>query len=231
MFKEGLSGELNLRTRDRRRLTRPLLPPCFTTAVLYGSHWAVELEEQHALKGNHLPGMRADSYGNLYGKPCKQQGLLPALTHPQSQSFGLGLIENWMAPKSRDSQRNIYFISLKDFLDEGWDSREHLPVVDAPVRHPESNMCCPATPVGVRNVMMVATSPEPLAASFVNSSNSAPIVCLAQFLVLRGQQLYDVTPLAWEMSHWTWDFGTQRGHGNSPLWTLRDNYIRPKTGI
>ena len=39
--------------------------------------------------------------------------------------------------------------------------------------------------------MIVATSPEPLAASFIHSSNSAPIVCLAQFLVLWAQQLYD----------------------------------------
>ena len=67
------------------------------------------------MKGNRLPGMRADSYGNLYEKPRKLQGLLHTLTHPKSRSFGLGFIENWMAPKNRDSQRNFYFISLKTF--------------------------------------------------------------------------------------------------------------------
>ena len=66
-----------------------------------------------------------------------------------------------------------------------------MPIVDVLVRHPESNMRCPASPVGVRNVMMVATPPEPLAASFIHSSNSASIVCLAQLLVLQAQQLYD----------------------------------------
>ena len=59
------------------------------------------------------------------------------------------------------------------------------------MRHPESNMRCPASLVGVRNVMIVPTSPEPLAASFIHSSHSAPIVCWAQFLVVWAQQLYD----------------------------------------
>lgn len=73
----------------------------------------MELEVQHTMKGNRLPGMCADSYGNLYEKPRKLQGLPHTLTHPKSQSFGLGLTESWMAPKNRDSQRNFYFISLK----------------------------------------------------------------------------------------------------------------------
>lgn len=109
----------------------------------------------------------------LYRNPCRKshelQGLLQALKHPKSQNFGLGLTENWTVPKNTDSEREFLFHLTEDLLEEGWASRKHLPIVDAPMRHQESSRLWPAALVGVRNAMTVTTTPGPLATSFIHS--------------------------------------------------------------